>query len=64
MDGMGLIHAVTSYCGAISISFTSCREMLADSDFYEDCLRDAFAELRSATLGSTPTKKSGAAVSA
>lgn len=64
MDGMGLIHAVTSYCGDISISFTSCREMLADPDFYEDCLRDAFEELKSATLGSAPAKKPSAAASA
>ena len=30
IEGMGLIHPVTSYCGDITISFTSCREMLPD----------------------------------
>ena len=39
-DGMGLIHPVMSYCGDITISFTSCREMLPDPAHYADCLRD------------------------
>ena len=39
-DGMGLIHPVMSYCGDITISFTSCREMLPDPAHYADCLPD------------------------
>ena len=31
IEGMGLIHPVMSYCGDITISFTSCREMLPGS---------------------------------
>ena len=38
IEGMGLIHPVTSYCGDITISFTSCREMLPDPGFYADCI--------------------------
>src|SRR5947209_17683893 len=30
VDGMGLIHPVTSYCGELAIGFTACREMLPD----------------------------------
>jgi hypothetical protein len=50
-DGMGLIHAVMSYCGDISISFTSCREMLPDPAVYADCLRESFGDLAAATAG-------------
>jgi WS/DGAT/MGAT family acyltransferase len=49
-EGMGLIHPVMSYCGEITISFTSCREMLPDPAVYADCLRASFDELASATI--------------
>jgi len=52
-EGMGLIHPVMSYCGDITISFTSCREMLPDPAFYADCLRESFAELAAATARET-----------
>jgi WS/DGAT/MGAT family acyltransferase len=48
-DGMGLIHPVMSYCGDITISFTSCREMLPDPAVYAQCLRDSMASLADAT---------------
>ncbi|MBI1394273.1 MAG: wax ester/triacylglycerol synthase family O-acyltransferase [Alphaproteobacteria bacterium] len=48
MDSMGLFHAVTSYCGEITISFTACREMLPDPAFYRECLQESFDELRAA----------------
>ena len=54
MDSMGLIHPIFSYCGGVTVSFTSCREMLPDPDFYEDCLRASYDELKAATLGSAP----------
>jgi hypothetical protein len=44
-DGVGLIHPVLSYAGDITISFTSCREMLPDPTRYEACLRESFEEL-------------------
>ena len=47
-DGMGLIHAVVSYLGAISVAFTSDRDMLPDPAFYAQCLQDSFDELKSA----------------
>ena len=50
VEGMGLIHPVLSYCGDITISFTSCREMLPDPDFYADCLQNSFDELSGATV--------------
>lgn len=46
MDNMGLFHPVTSYDGMIEISFQSCREMMPDPQFYEQCLRDSFVELQ------------------
>jgi WS/DGAT/MGAT family acyltransferase len=54
-EGMGLIHPVMSYCGEITISFTSCREMLPDPAVYADCLRTSFDELAAAT---TPRRRS------
>jgi diacylglycerol O-acyltransferase len=62
-DGMGLIHPVMSYRDDITISFTSCREMLPDPAFYADCLRESFVELSAVTSGltsaaTTPTRSS------
>jgi len=51
MDGMGIIHAVFSYCGELTITATACREMLPDPAVYAECLEASFAELRAATLG-------------
>ncbi|MFT7286517.1 MAG: diacylglycerol O-acyltransferase [Halieaceae bacterium] len=72
-DGVGLFHVISSYCGEFSISATSCRMMMPDPGFYQECLMKSFEKLREATLGSlkvakkTPAKpraKSGAAAKA
>ena len=49
LDGMGLFHAITSYCGDFAISATSCRVMMPDPDFYRQCLLDSYAELKAGT---------------
>lgn len=46
LDGMGLFHAITSYCGDFAISATSCRQIMPDPDFYRQCLLDSFKELK------------------
>ncbi len=51
LDGMGIIHPIFSYCGEITISFTSCREMMPDPAFYAQCIEDSFEEMRAATRG-------------
>jgi WS/DGAT/MGAT family acyltransferase len=51
MDGMGMIHAVYSYCGELTITATACREMLPDPAFYAECLQASFDELKATTLG-------------
>ena len=43
-----MIFPVLSYCGRITISFTSCREILPDPEYFEACLRDSIAELAAA----------------
>ncbi|MDJ0709133.1 MAG: wax ester/triacylglycerol synthase family O-acyltransferase [Woeseiaceae bacterium] len=53
VDQAGLFHAVFSYDGKITFTFTACREMLPDPEFYAQCLQDAFDELSAATLNST-----------
>ena len=43
-DGMGLVFAVTSYDGRVIISPTSCREQIADPEFFALCVRESFQE--------------------
>ncbi|MEP5763699.1 MAG: wax ester/triacylglycerol synthase family O-acyltransferase [Halieaceae bacterium] len=50
LDGMGLFNLVISGAGHICINFTACRQMLPDPDFYQQCLRESFAELKAAAL--------------
>lgn len=49
VDGMGLFHALLSYCGKFNISINACREMMPDPAFYAECLRESFDDLMSAT---------------
>ncbi|MEM7099971.1 MAG: wax ester/triacylglycerol synthase family O-acyltransferase [Pseudomonadota bacterium] len=56
-QGMGLIMPILSYRGDINISFTSCREIIPDPDFYEECILAAYDELMALTAnqsGSAP----------
>ena len=48
---MGLIMPISSYCGEFTISFTSCRDMIPDPDFFMACIRQSFEETRTAALG-------------
>lgn len=48
LDGMGLIMPVFSYGGQITISLTSCREMVPDPAFFADCIQESFEELKAA----------------
>lgn len=57
VDGMALIHPVFSYCGEITISFTSCREILPDPEFYAECLQASYEELRDAAGVPGPAPK-------
>jgi hypothetical protein len=47
-DGLGLGHVVQSYVNEATISFTACRKLLPDPDFYIACIEESFAELRDA----------------
>ena len=51
MDSMGLIHAVMSCNGKISIAIVACRDMLPDPGFYAECIQASYEELRDATIG-------------
>lgn len=44
-DGLGLFHAIGSYCGQFVISATCCRAMMPDPEFYRECLQESFDEL-------------------
>ena len=52
-DGLGLGHVVQSYVDEATISFTACRELLPDPEFYVQCIEDSFAELRDAAKAAT-----------
>lgn len=54
IDGMGLFHAILSYCGKFNISINACREMMPDPAFYADCLKESFSELHQATVVKKP----------
>lgn len=47
-DGIGLIHAITSLSGVLSIGFSACREMMPDPEFYGQCIEDSYQELSAA----------------
>lgn len=59
VDRVGLFHAAFSYDGKITVTFTACREMMPDPEFYADCIQKSFDELKRASLKRTskPTKK-------
>lgn len=54
VDGLALIHPVFSYCGEITISFTSCRQILPDPARYAECIEASYHELREAARVSEP----------
>jgi len=54
-DRMGLFIVVTSYAGKISFCITSCRRTMPDIEFFMDCIRDSFAELK---IAATALEKS------
>lgn len=53
MDGLGLFHVISSYCGQFVISATSCRVIMPDPAFYRQCLRDSFDELHAAAVNAS-----------
>lgn len=56
-DGMGLGHTVQSYVDEATITFTACRELLPDPEFYAQCIEDSFVELRDAAKGVSAAAK-------
>ena len=59
-DYLGISHAVTSYDGTLVIAPLADRAMMPDPELYADCLNDAFAELKTAALGtSRPRRRAG-----
>ncbi len=59
-DGLGLAHVVQSYVDEAYISFTACRDIMPDPEFYSQCLQDSFDEL----LAAAKAESAGAAKSA
>jgi WS/DGAT/MGAT family acyltransferase len=47
-DGLGLMHAVTTYVDQFECQVTSCREMLPDTEFYMECLTESLEEFKKA----------------
>jgi len=55
LDGMGLIICVFSYRDEVSLSFTSCPDMLPDPEFLAQCTQEAFQHLLQETRGVKPS---------
>ena len=49
-EGMGIIHPVFSYCGRITVAFTSDRSIIPDPEVYAECLQESFEEMKAAAL--------------
>jgi hypothetical protein len=49
LDTVGVAHAVYSYNGTITLSVTSCPQMMDDPEFYIECCQRSFDELKEAT---------------
>lgn len=47
-DGLGLGHVVQSYCKEATITFTACRALMPDPEFYAQCIEDSFNEVLAA----------------
>ena len=47
-DGLGLGHIVQSYCDEATITFTACRDLLPDPEFYSQCLQNSYDALLAA----------------
>jgi WS/DGAT/MGAT family acyltransferase len=45
IDSVGLFQAISTYCDEFTITFSACREMLPDPEFYAQCLRDSLTAL-------------------
>lgn len=56
LEGGGLFHTITGMDFEVTISVTSCRELLPDIAFYIDCLRESFGELQAAAFAQDPAK--------
>lgn len=56
-NGMGLFIATPSYNGQMSFGVTSTREILPDVDFFVDCLRESFDELKQVAAAPASSKR-------
>ena len=52
-DNMGLFHIVSSSETMMSLSFSACKTLLPDADFYQQCLQNSFAALLGRALSET-----------
>lgn len=57
IDGLGLMVVITSYQDYLTISATSCPDILPDMEYFESCLKESFKQLRKAALGGGEAKK-------
>lgn len=55
-DGIGLVHAVLSLSGKLSIGFSACREMIPDPEFYGQCIESSYDKLAAAVEKSAKSK--------
>jgi diacylglycerol O-acyltransferase / wax synthase len=54
LEGMGIFHAVQSYCGQLALTVVADRDKLPDPTFYGECMDRAFEELKAGAGGQAP----------
>lgn len=57
LHGGALLHSVSSYNGGFMVSFTACRDLLPDPDFYRQCLEEAMRDMIAAAGGGAKPKR-------
>lgn len=48
LDGMGIFHAASSYCGTATVAFQACRVAMPDPENYRACIQESFDAMLSA----------------
>lgn len=65
IDGVRLGHIVHTFMDDVTLSFTACREAMPDPEFYDECIKESYAEHKlaleqlqsSATISSSSKSK-------
>lgn len=49
-EGCGVLHSITGFDFESTVAVTSCREILPDIEFYVDCIRRSYEDMKTAAM--------------